>query len=508
MNPGYHPILLQINTRIWLQELGQARGRPATLADVPDDALDRSADLGFDWIWLLGVWQTGPEGLAVSRAHPEWDREFRESLADFRVDDVCGSPFAVQKYSVHADFGGDDTLVALRRRLSERGLRLMLDFVPNHTAMDHVWVYDRPEFYIQGDAADLAREPQNYRLIETRHGPLVLAYGRDPYFPGWPDTFQLNYRHLHLREAMMEEMLTIARCCDGVRCDMAMLLLPAVIERAWGDRSRPRDGNAPVDASFWPDAIGRVHEHHADFMFMAEVYWDLEWTLQQQGFAYTYDKHLYDRLHRQDAAGARAHLGADIDFQRKSVHFLENHDEPRAAGAFPPQVLQAAAVVTYLAPGMRFFHEGQLEGRRRKAPLHLSRRPVESVDVACQSFFCLLLDCLKRPEVRGGRWRLLDCRTAWDGNPTWERFLAFSWESGSSEDRRLLVTVNYGSTQGQCYVLLPFPELPGKSILLRDLLSSAEYERAGDDLASKGFYLDVPAWGHHVFEWSEIGVRS
>src|SRR5437773_7011862 len=108
---------------------------------------------------------------------------------------------------------------------------------------------------------------------------------------------------------------------------------------------------------------------------MAAVYWDLEWVLQQQGFADTYDKRLYDRLHQRDARGVAGHLQADLDFQRKSVRFLENHDEPRAAEAFPPGVHEAAAVLTHLAPGLHFFHEGELEGRRRKASLHLARRP-------------------------------------------------------------------------------------------------------------------------------------
>ena len=112
---------------------------------------------------------------------------------------------------------------------------------------------------------------------------------------------------------------------------MAMLLLPDVIQRTWGDRSRPADGTAPIDVSFWPEAIRAVRGEHPGFLFMAEVYWDLEWDLQQQGFDYTYDKRLYDRLHGRDAAGVRGHLCADAEFQHRSVRFLENHDEPRAA---------------------------------------------------------------------------------------------------------------------------------------------------------------------------------
>src|SRR5262249_35078435 len=154
----------------------------------------------------------------------------------------------------------------------------------------------------------------------------------------------------------------VTELCDGVRCDMAMLLLPDVFQRTWGNRSLPPGGVAPVDTPFWPEAIMAVRQRQPRCVFLAEVYWDLEWTLQQQGFDYTYDKRLYDRLHVRDAEGVRGHLWADLEFQRKSTRFLENHDEPRAAGAFPPQVHRAAATVAFLVPGMRFFHEGQLEG--------------------------------------------------------------------------------------------------------------------------------------------------
>ena len=223
---------------------------------------------------------------------------------------------------------------------------------------------------------------------------------------------------------MAQELLKLAGIADGVRCDMAMLILPEVFQRTWGERSLPTDGSPPVDEPFWPETIGRVKAKNPGFIFMAEVYWDLEWTLMQQGFDYCYDKSLYDRLLSRDAAAVRAHLWADMAYQNKLARFLENHDEPRAAHDFPQPVHQAAAVVTYFTPGLRFFHEGQLEGRRVKVSMHLGRRPEEPVDPSCRNFTGKLLACLKRPEVRDGRWQLLELRPAWEGNPTWDRFLA------------------------------------------------------------------------------------
>jgi hypothetical protein len=498
MGRAGYPSLYQINTRHRLSDLSQEIGRPAKLNDVSDQTLDRIADDGFDWVWLLGAWQTGEAGRQVSGSQPQWRQEYQAVLPDFREEDVTGSPFAIQQYAVHHDFGGNEALAGFRQRLRRRGLRLLLDFVPNHTALDHPWVRRRPEFYIQGSLADLEREPHNYWSLKKRTGPpLVLAHGRDPYFPGWPDTLQLNYRHAALRKAMIRELGKVAGLCDGVRCDMAMLILPEVFLRTWGNASLPSDGSPPVDTPFWPEATAQVRKKHPGFLFMAEVYWDLEWTLQQQGFDYTYDKRLYDRLHAQDAGGVRGHLWADLEFQSRSVRFLENHDEPRVAGTWPWEVHQAAAMVTFFVPGLRFFHEGQLDGRRVKASLHLGRRRSEPSDPAVRTFYDRLLACLKRTEVREGSWHLLECRPAWAGNPTYDHFLAFSWEG--PQEQRLLVAVNYGPTQGQCYVKWPFADLGGRT-LLRDLMSAAAYDRDGKDLAEHGLYLDVPAWGFHGFE--------
>jgi glycosidase len=247
--PAY-PSLYQINTRAWLTGLGRARGRPATLDEVPDAELDRLAAMGFDWVWLLSVWQTGPAAQRISRANPGWRREFEETLPDLREADIAGSGFAITGYTVHRGLGGDAALARIRERLRSRGIRLMLDFVPNHTAPDHPWAEDHPEYYVRRTESDLARAPQNYTRLNRKGGNLVLAYGRDPYFDGWPDTLQLDYGNPAAQEAMIEELGRIARQCDGVRFDMAMLVLPEVFERTWRRR-------APL---FWPEATRRVRE--------------------------------------------------------------------------------------------------------------------------------------------------------------------------------------------------------------------------------------------------------
>jgi glycosidase len=486
-----HPALYQINTRVWLTERSRTLGRAATLDDIPDGELDRVAGMGFDWVWLLSVWQTGPTGQRASRQNPEWRREFEETLPDLREDDIAGSGFAITGYTVHPGLGGDPALARLRERLRTRGLRLMLDFVPNHTALDHPWVQDHPEYFVPGTELDLARAPQNYIWVKRTSGDRLLAHGRDPYFSGWPDTLQLDYSNASTQDAMLRELLKIGGQCDGVRCDMAMLVLPDVFERTWGRR-------AP---SFWPKVTRRLREQVPEFRFMAEVYWDLEWTMLQQGFDYAYDKRLYDRLREGHARPVREHLYAGLDYQSKLARFLENHDEPRAASAFSPAVHEAAAIITFLSPGVRFFHQGQFEGRRKRISPHLVRAPAELVDERLRRFYDGLLAVLRAPAPRDGQWRLLECASAWEGNGTSDGFVAWCWHGRDGE--RLLATVNYAANQGQCYVRLPFDELRGRSVRLRDRMSPAVYDRSGDDLVTRGLYLDVPGWGYHVFDMSQ-----
>jgi glycosidase len=470
-----------------MAELRAALGRPATLDDVTDEELDRLARDGFDLVWFLGVWQTGEAARRVSATNPQWLEEYRHVLPDFGDADVCGSCFAVRDYHVHTDFGGDDALARLRERLRARGLRLVLDFVPNHVAPDHRWVEEHPDFFVEGTEEKLAAEPHNYCRLDTASGSRILAYGRDPYFAGWPDTLQLNYGNPALQEALHAELRRIAHQCDGVRCDMAMLVLPDVFARTWGITSLP----------FWPRVTAAVHAEVPGFLFMAEVYWDLEWTLLQQGFDYTYDKRLYDRLLHEPTRAVREHLFAGLDFQDRLVRFLENHDEPRAAATFGPQMHRAAAVVTFLGPGLRFFHQGQREGKRVRIPPHLGRGPAEVPDAAIARFYDTLLACLRDQAFRDGRWQLLGADPAWDGNGSHDAIIAFVWTGPG--DRRRLVVVNYAAHQSQCYVKLPWDDLAGRTWRLQDHLGDAVYDRDGSDLSARGLYLDMPAWGYHAF---------
>jgi hypothetical protein len=486
------PSLYEINTRAWLCRLSQEAGKPVTLADIDDNTLDDLGRRGFDWIWLLSVWQTGTASRAVSRGTPAWQAEFRVALPDLTVEDICGSGFAISAYEVDEVLGGKAALAAFRTRLAARGLRLMLDFVPNHTALDHAWVRTHPDFYVQGSEQVLAEAPDNYCRVETDRGARILAHGRDPNFPGWPDTLQLDYANPALQASRMAELAAIAGQCDGLRCDMAMLLLPEVFQRTWGVSPAP----------FWPMAISTVRKAHRGFTFLAEAYWDLEWELQQQGFDYCYDKRLYDRLRHSDAGAIRAHLGAGLDYQDRLARFLENHDEPRVAAVLPWPRHQAAAIVTALAPGLRFFHQGQFEGARVRVPVHLRRGPVEPRNAEIAAFYDRLLSVLKSDGFRDGAWSLIPPRPAWDGNPTDQDFVSFAWRT--RDGGGYVVVVNYSDHQGQCRLRVPFAGLAGRKVRLVDMMGSEVYDRDGAGLVEPGLFIDLGAWRYNVFRVESV----
>ena len=316
----------------------------------------------------MGVWERSPAGLALASANPELQASFREALPDLRPEDVIGSPYCVRRYVADDMFGGRDGLAAARAALAARGVRLILDYVPNHVAPDHPWVMSDPELFVRGSEDDLRADPAGW----VAAGGQVLAHGRDPYFPPSPNVVQLNAFSPAMRAATVETLADIASQCDGIRCDMAMLMINDIFAKTWGTRA----GAAPPE-EIWPAVIGELRGQHPQVVLAAEAYWDMEWELQQQGFDFCYDKRLYDRIIEEDASAVRDHLRADPGYQARLLRFLENHDEPRVASRMDPAAERAAAVSIATLPGATLWYEGQFEGRRVRPPVFLARRPDE-----------------------------------------------------------------------------------------------------------------------------------
>jgi hypothetical protein len=478
------PFIYEINTWVWLHDLSRQYGRALTLASVPKESWDALGALHADAVWLMGVWERSPAGLEIARLHEGLRAEFRRVLPDFTPPDNVSSPYCIRRYAVDSHLGGPDGLATARRELARRGLHLLLDFVPNHVAPDHPWVGRHPEYFVRGTFEDLSRTPEDFHRV----GDTVFACGRDPYFPPWRDVLQLDAFHPGLRRAAVETLRDIGGQCDGVRCDMAMLLISRVFARTW----EPRIGPAPV-TEYWSEVIRSVRATHPDLLFMAEAYWDLEWELMQQGFDYCYDKRLYDRLEHDFAEQIRLHLSADQGYQDKLVRFIENHDEPRAAATFSGKKGRAAAVAALTLPGAKLIYDGQFEGRRVKLPVQLGRRPVEPRDANLRTFYEQLLVAIDTPALREGTWRFCE-RGGWPDNQSYLNLLAWCWRSG--EERRLIV-VNFSDAPAQARVGLPWEDLAGRSWRLTDALSGGVYERCGDEMRDPGLYVALEAWGFH-----------
>ncbi len=482
-----HPFIYEINTWVWLQELSQTHGHPITLANVPGAEWDALAALCPDAVWFMGVWERSPAGIRVAMNNPGLLADFRQSLPDFAPNDNVGSPYCVKNYRVDEHLGGPKGMAAARQQLAQRGMNLILDYVPNHVAPDHAWAAAHPEYFVQGTAQDLENNPAAFLKVGDR----VIACGKDPFFPAWPDVLQLNAFNPGLRKAATDTVADIASQCDGMRCDMAMLLLNSVFERTWGERAGPKP-----DREYWTELIQQVKQRHPGVLFIAEAYWDLEWELQQHGFDYCYDKRLYDRLERDNAESVRLHLLADLPYQEKLVRFIENHDEPRAAATFSPEKERAAAVLTMTQVGSKLMHEGQLDGRKVHLPVFLGRRPLERVNETLHTFYQKLLGAIDTPAIRDGEWRLCE-RAGWPDNSSCQNLVTWCWRKA---DDRYLIVANLSQQRSQGQVRLPWDDLRGQNWRLRDVLSGDGFERDGNQMVDPGIYVDLPEWGVHFLK--------
>ena len=507
-----HPIVLEVNTRVWLAELSRLRGRRIHLGNVPDDEIERLQVFGLDGMWLMGVWAPSPASRRIALRHSGLGSELRRALPDLRDEDVIGSPYAIRGYQVSELLGGDEELRRFRQQLSRRSMHLLLDFVPNHLAVDHPWTAAHPEFLVQcGERERVYAEEtagpagdDGCFALESDGRQIRFAHGRDPYFPPWTDTVQVDYNSTGARAAMVNTLQTIADHCDGVRCDMAMLVTNDVFRRVWGLGRRRAD--LPT-GEFWEEAISAVKARYPGFVFLAEVYWEMDRELQRQGFTFTYDKGLYDRLVSGDAGGISAHLRRDAGFQDRVARFIENHDERRAADVFGRKQSAAAAVLVATLPGLRLFHQGQFEGRRVRLPVQLGRRPSEAPDLELEHFYQRLLSIASQGLFHDGEWRLLEPRGAWSGNGSYRSITAYTWHLPGGQ--RTLIVLNLGQHRAQAVIPLSWPGLCDSAWRLSELLDEDQahptiYRREGSALQSDGMFVELEPSSFHFLSLEPV----
>lgn len=417
-----HPLLYEINTRCWLRELSEKAGERILLGTVPETEFHHWRRLGFTHIWLMGVWETGP--LCRQHALHHWKRQKLSdaSLAEFHEEDVLGSPYAIAEYQVAGSLGGETGLKEFRRKLRHHGLRLFLDFIPNHLGLDHPWISTRPELFVQSRTGRKETFGRQSSL-----GKKWFAHGKDPYFPAWTDTVQLDYRRAETRSAMLGALLSVADRCDGVRCDMAMLLLNEVFAKTWQGFRCP--DQAPA-SEFWAEAIAAVKQRHPQLLFLAEVYWGLEARLQKLGFDFTYDKRFYDHLLSPSPAQVHQHvMNAEPEFISRSAHFLENHDEPRIASLLSLPEHRAASLLLLGLPGMRLLHDGQLAGACRFTPVQMGRRLPEPPQSDIAALYEKMLEIIQATAIGRGHADVLKTVRVSTDHPTVENLVVIQWQA-------------------------------------------------------------------------------
>jgi hypothetical protein len=491
------PFLYEINTWVWLNSLTDFYKRPITLADIPDPTLNWLSSLHIDAVWLMGIWQRSAAACESAR---NYMHEYRPVLPDLTPDDVIGSAYAIGDYRVDDRLGGREGLAHLRARLAERGIRLILDFVPNHVACDHPWALTRPDAMICASAEDAARHPGLFYPATNGDGdPLYVAHGRDPHFPPWIDTAQVNafspaYRHL-----AVETLRDIAAQCDGVRCDMAMLMTNTVFNGTWGQWAGPMPA-----ADFWPEVIAPVKADYPGFLFMAEVYWGMEFTMLQQGFDYTYDKVLYDRVMAGYVSHVRDHLRGPLTWQERQVHFIENHDEPRAASSLGIERSRPAAVLIATLPGATLLHDGQFTGRTIKLPVQIARQPGETPFVALEQFYQTLLKETRAPVYQHGRWQMFAVNSAHDfGVDRHGALLAYGWRH--DHDARLIVVNLTGLWAQGAIDLEDWYDLVNERWCLHEVLRDTYYFYRDEDFRQGGLVVDLEPHQAYIYRFVVTG---
>ena len=438
-----NPHILEIDARAWFLKIQREVPGVVTLGDVPDEYIAEFKEWGFDALWLMGMWQGSAGSVKTARENAGVHEGIRKVVPDYSSEDIVGSPFAILDYAAGDMFGGNEALLQFKKRLNDHGLALILDFVGNHLTVDHPLTLVEPELFVRSE-----NEPEDKdTFFQTENGDW-LAHGKDPNTPAWPDTVQLNLFEPRARDLVVSQVLQIMDLCDGVRCDVTMVMLSRIFVGTW----RGYLAEAAPEQELWTEIIRHAREKNPSFVFIAEVYWGLEWEMQQLGFDYTYDKVIYDRLLGATPSDVRGHLRAEWDYQMRSVRFVANHDEDSPIVVFGPERSKAAAAVVMTVPGAKLFTLEQLHGKKYRLPVQYVSSDWE-IDDEFFDFYKKLLAIVDHPCFHDGQWELLEVRAEGGGNS--EGVFAWSWTHFSTCK---IVVINYSGESAK--FVLPVGKLP------------------------------------------------
>lgn len=489
-----NPSVYEINTRVWLRNF-DTENKKAKISDVPFAYWQNLREKGFDFIWLMGIWDTSPLVVDDCCFQPFLVESYSRALKDWDKGDVIGSPYAINKYKFNPAIGSEKDFILLRKSMNKIGLKLILDFIPNHFSAASELTKTHPDIFLNSSKELMEQDPITF-FKSYYHKDKYFTHGRDPFFPAWTDTIQLNYFNPETIQFMSNEVVAISDYCDGLRCDMAMLVLNNIFSNTW--RGILDESVFPKPKKeFWKIAIDKVKSVKKNFIFIAEAYWNLEWELQQLGFDYTYDKKLLDRLKDGQPHDILEHLRAEEEYQSKSLRFIENHDEERSVNSLGIEKSFAAALIISSVRGMKLFFDGQFSGKRTKLPLQLSRQPREKDIKVVEKFYSKLLKIFNDETFKNGKCRLLEPLQVHPDN--YSSFNILGWQWTLNNETRVIV-VNYSPETSQCRIKFSLPQNPDSNELeIYDALHDKGYIRYKSEILDNGLFVELGAFQGHIF---------
>ncbi len=474
--------IYQLNTRIFCIENG------TKLPQTPESFFSSPDVLAADAVWLMGVWFPSTASVKICKSHEGLNHEFQKSLPDLVDTDIIGSPYAVYEYKPNPIIAEHNLqLKQFRYKLNTIGKKLILDFVPNHMSVDSPLIDLYPDLFLYKKEPGAVVCKNSFLHKNGR----IYYHGRDPYFDGWTDTVQWDFSNPTTLTLHTKLLLELADVCDGFRCDMAMLPLEDVFERTHGIRA----------LSYWKELITNIKEFRPDFLFIAEVYWNREYDLQQLGFDYTYDKTLYDRLKYRDGEGIRLHLEATEDYQNHSLRFIENHDEERATFTFGEYANSDFALLCFL-PGSILYHQGQREGRKIKIPVQLARSPKEEKDFLSENFYDRAFSIIQKRQNQNLDLEIFELKSYGEEYSV-KNCIVRSILNRDNKQLEILIFNSYShEILGAMHLtesILEFIKLSNKNeLVLKDILTGESYTREKEVLR-RGMFVRLESGKAHWF---------
>lgn len=320
------------------------------LREFPIEFLDYLQSLGFSHLWLMGTWQLPTDSRQLNFSFQNFPNVSRDKL--------ISSVFAIDSYNIDQNLGSLDDYLFVKQEANKRGIKIILDFIPNHFGIFSSFTQTNPEIFLK-----IKNEFQS---------------GRDPNYPAWLDTAQLDYSKQITRDFMAKQLLNISKICDGVRVDMAMLLLNSVFEKTWSFKIENQK-------EFWSESLSALKKFKTDFVTIAECYWDLEPRLIELGFDYVYYKPFLDQLVSNQSLNSKTEGINQIN--QKLVCFLENHDEKRSASIWQGEALKNKINLLVQAKGIGLYYHGQLEGNLIRTPIQLIQTPLEEINRVIKNYY-------------------------------------------------------------------------------------------------------------------------